>query len=289
MAAIKQIGVLNARQIDASNWMTMAEQIGPVLQDSPWPSGDCTVEVSTQPNNDAAEWAAIEWVGGVPILGQPNRRLMSRFAVGKTNITASLGGAAKKIALWVIWADVRIITDGPKPSAAVPWGDGAMFTEAGRCGAFVVGSLSMGENARGQVVAAAKVKPMGIGRALHDAKMLDKWKFRREVTSHDFVDGRRYKHKKSFVSWQADDSPSKMQAIDMLTGDSLYDTDGPDLTSATSTSETYNNFRQWVEWDGFTCSPYAHWYFKARWQAQKVTLKEVGAGSITLPARPHYQ
>ena len=44
----------------------------------------------------------------------------------------------------------------------------------------------------------------------------------------------------------------------------------------TQTAETYNNFRQWLEWDGRPCSNYAYWYFQARWKDQQVTLKDVG-------------
>ena len=41
---------------------------------------------------------------------------------------------------------------------------------------------------------------------------------------------------------------------------------------AARTSETYNNFRQWVEWAGVPWSDYGCWHFRARWKDQKVTL-----------------
>jgi len=43
-----------------------------------------------------------------------------------------------------------------------------------------------------------------------------------------------------------------------------------------------------VEWAGVPWSDYGYWYFRARWTNQKVTLKEVGQGSIILPPTPHY-
>lgn len=163
-----------------------------------------------------------------------------------------------------------------------------MFTEPGKCGAFIVGSMSMGENARGQVVAEATVTPKGLLKLTSDAKKFHSWKLRREVTSHDFINGVRSSHKKAFKAWVADDSPEKMQAID-IPNDKIYDTDGPDLQSSTISSETYNNFRQWLEWEGFSCSEHASWYFKSRWKNQKVTMKEVGAGNIDLPKSAHYR
>ena len=43
------------------------------------------------------------------------------------------------------------------------------------------------------------------------------------------------------------------------------------------------DFRQWLEWEGRPCSNYASWYFQARWKDQRVTLKDVDQGAITLP------
>jgi hypothetical protein len=44
-----------------------------------------------------------------------------------------------------------------------------------------------------------------------------------------------------------------------------------------------------VEWAGAPCSDYGQWYFRARWKDQKVTLKEVGLGTIPLPPNPYYR
>ena len=80
-----------------------------------------------------------------------------------------------------------------------------------------------------------------------------------------------------------------MQVLTSVSNDELYDTDAPDLPVATQTGETYNNFRQWLEWDGRPCSNYAYWYFQARWKDRQVTLKDVGQGSITLPQQAFYK
>ena len=103
------------------------------------------------------------------------------------------------------------------------------------------------------------------------------------------MDGKRAAVKKAFIPWASDDSQTKLLTLDPGPDDRLYDTDGPDLPGgAARTSETYNNFRQWVEWAADPWSDYGYWYFRARWNNQKVTLKEVGQGSIILPPTPHY-
>jgi hypothetical protein len=115
------------------------------------------------------------------------------------------------------------------------------------------------------------------------------FKLRRQLTAHDFVDGQKLTGKKAFIPWVADDSLPQLQTLDPGPDDRLYDTDGPDLPGGAATAaETYNNFRQWVEWAGAPCSDYGYWYFRARWKDQKVTLKEVGPGTIQLPPTPYY-
>ena len=65
------------------------------------------------------------------------------------------------------------------------------------------------------------------------------------------MDGKRDTGKKAFIPWTPDNSQPKLLTLDPGPDDRLYDTDGPDLPGgAARTSETYNNFRQWVEWAG---------------------------------------
>ena len=145
----------------------------------------------------------------------------------------------------------------------------------------------MGENARGQVVAVAKLAPTGVGQVISAAGKHELFNFRRQITAHDFADGRKVVSKKSWVPWAPDDSQPGMLTLDPGPDDRLFDTDGPDLPVALRSSETYNNFRQWVEWASTPCSNYAYWYFLAQWKNQKVTLKNVGPGTIIpLPLKP---
>ncbi len=288
MATISRLTITNAKPIDATNWLAVRDAFGPQEIPDPSPRGDCVVQADTLPQNSPAEWAQIAWSGGDPVLGKANQRRISRQATGTTTITASIGGSSQRRVLWTLWADVSVLTKGPRPPQAKPWSAGEMFPGPDQCGAFDVQSLSMGKNARGQIVAVAKLFPSGIGKVMLAAGKHTLFSIRRQLTAHDYVDGAPNRHKKSFVP-SVDDTLAAMQSLTNLGNDELYDTDGPDLPLATQTAETYNNFRQWLEWDGKPCSNLAFWYFQARWKGQQVTLKDVGPGSIPLPQQAFYK
>lgn len=289
MATVATLRASNATQVGPANWVTPRDVFGPQLIPSPAPRGACVVQALTSPANSPAEWNQIVWAGGEPVPGKPNQRLVRRQEAGKTTVGATIQGRGPQVTVWVLWAAINVQTSGPRPPRAKSWSEGAAFTGGDTCGAYVVNSFTMGENARGQVVAVAELAPAGVGRVISAAGMHVQFKFRRQVTAHDFVDGKRSAGNKAFVPWTADDSLPKLQTLDPGPDDRLYDTDGPDLPGGAATSaETYNNFRQWVEWAGAPCSDYGYWYFRARWKDQKVTLKDVGRGTIQLPPKPHY-
>ena len=78
MATVAKLTVSNARQVDAANWVTPRDVFGPQLIPSPAPRGPCVVQALTVPANSPAEWGKIVWVGGEPVPGRPNQRLVSR-------------------------------------------------------------------------------------------------------------------------------------------------------------------------------------------------------------------
>ena len=288
MATVAKLMVSNdATQVDPANWVTPRDVFGPQLIPTSAPRGACVVQAFTSPADSPAEWNQIVWTGGEPVPRRPNQRLVPRQEAGKTTVEATIGGRGQRVTVWVIWAAVDVRTSGPRPKRAKSWSAGAVFTGSDACGAVVVNSFSMGENARGQVVAVAELAPTGVGQVISTAGKHELFRFRRQATAHDFVDGRKATGNKAFVPWAADDSQPQLLTLDPGPDDRLFDTDGPDLPGGAATSsETYNNFRQWVEWAGAPCSNYAYWYFRARWKNQKVTLKAVGQGTIPLPLKP---
>lgn len=288
MVTIAKLSVTNATQIDVTNWLAIRDVFGPqeILDNAP--RGDCVVQADTSPGNNAAEWAQITWRGGEPVFGKPNLRRVSRQSSGTATISASIGANSQRLVLWTMWAEMSVLTTGPRPPQAKPWSVGVPFPGPDRCGAYEVQAFTMGTNARGQIIAVAKLLPRGIGKVLSTAGKHTVFNIRRQLTAHDYVEGAEFKHKKSFGVW-LDDTLATMQSHAAVASDELYDTDAPDLPTATQTAETYNNFRQWLEWDGRPCSNYAYWFFQARWKDQKVTLKDVGQGSMILPQKAFYK
>jgi len=288
MVTISKLTITNAKPIDAVNWLTIRDVFGPQEIADPAPRGACIVQAETSPANTAAEWSQIAWSGGEPVPGNPGQRRISRQSTATTAITASIGPSSQQLVLWTLWADVSVLTKGPRPSRAKPWSAGVAVPGPDQCGAFEVPAFSMGKNARGQIVAVAKLLPRGIGKIIHAAGKHALFNIRRQLTANDFVDGAPSHHKKSFKPW-VDDTLGTMQVLTSVFSDELYDTDAPDLPTATQTAETYNNFRQWLEWEGRPCSNYANWYFQARWKDQQVTLKDVGPGGMKLPPQAFYR
>ena len=99
---------------------------------------------------------------------------------------------------------MSVLTKGPRPPQATPWSKGELFPGPDQCGAFEVDSLSMGKNARGQIIAVARLFPRGVGRIIAAAGKQTLFKIRRELTAHDYIDGAPHKHKKSFGVWLDD-------------------------------------------------------------------------------------
>jgi len=289
MATVIRLSVSNAKQLDSNHWLSARNPFGPIAILSGLPRGDCIVEAETQPNNNADEWTQITWKGGERISKMPNQRLVKRSDAGRFEIEATLGGTTATATLLIVWADLQILTSGTRPALAKPWSSGALFSGPDKCGAFEVDSFTMTKNARGQIVASAALQPSGLGQLLNQLNKNDKWNLRRQLTAHDYVDGAKAVHKKSFINWIDDDSMALMKMLNPSTNDKLFDTDGPDLPTGIKSAETYNNFRQWVEFDGIPCSNYAFWYFQARWKAQTVTLNDVGSGTMKLPDKPYYK
>lgn len=135
------------------------------------------------------------------------------------------------------------------------------------------------------MVAVATLTPAGVGG-------LGKWKFRREVDSHDFRDGKKSTDPKTWKGWVNDDSGSNHVT---LVFDNYCDSDAPQLNNsfAMNSSETYNNFRQWIEWDGVPCSDCAYWHYLARWRRhanpkKEILLNDLDVGHKPLPATPTF-
>ncbi len=262
-------------------------------------SGNATVEVTTAPGNNAEEWKQVQWSGdtGDAVPNFPNRRKLSLAASKKYHLEAKLGGVSDSLDLWVLWATVEILTKGPRPANAAPF-DPGIRDNTQDLGAVTYQSMSSSiideqagifvdnMGASGKIAAVATLSPKGVNQVVKAG-----WTFERQVWTHDWLDGA--KGPRSNDNWKKDTSLAANLKLTPDSADKIYDIDGPDLRWGQFTSESYNNFKQWIEWNGEKCSAEAPWHWQARWVVNKdmskqITMNDLGTGNITLPSKPFF-
>ncbi len=260
--------IRNATQTNVTgpkNWATVKKS-----------TDDVIVQAKTDPDTPEC-WDKINWSGdsGSTVPGHANQRSLSRATSKKYHVQADLGGS-DFVDVWVLWATVKINTSDTTPPNAVQYG--ARYDGTENLGAQSFGG---GNQAVGKVVPEATITPAGV----HDV-VKSGWAFRRERISHDWNDGKKAPGYWD-NSWVDDTSLAEYQNLTPGADDKIYDRDAPNIANFGKTNaETYNNFRQWTEWNGETCSDKAGWYWRGRWEkaeAPQVTLKEVGEGNKALP------
>ncbi len=277
---VKLAIIANATQnkvTGAKNWATVKKA-----------ATDVIVEATTTPST-ADAWKKIKWSGdsGTEVPGKPNQRRLSRAVSKKLHVEAELGGVKDFVDVWVLWATVTILTTGTTPANAVQNGPALDGTE--KLGARYYNGKKA---AAGKVIPVAKIEPAGI----HDV-VQSGWKFKRQRWTHDWNDGIKDKEGNSEndywnTTWVNDDSEPSWMKLVPDNDDKIYDNDAPNIEAfGVNDCETYNNFKQWVEWDGTRCSRNVNWNWQGRWKKSElpqVTFKDVGTGVIDLPDKSHF-
>lgn len=299
MAKLVALTVSDASQKNVTgpnNWVAVRKKTAQV-----------TIEATTSPKNSIEEWKLIKWSGGKPVQNKPNRRTVDRGASIKETIKAELGGTSLTLDIWVVSADIEILTDGPRPKGAAPRDTGTR-DQTEKLGAVTYPTMlsnavddSIAEDdpdpdhwvtstgASGKIIAVATLQPKGLSKIIKAG-----WTFRRQVMSRIWKDGQKETDAKTWTdTWVDDTSQPKYQRLTPDDQDKLYDLDEPDLRFGRFSTESYNNFRQWVEWNGETCSEFAPWSWQARWRAKRDTkhqieLNDLKKSNIPLPDKPHY-
>ncbi len=257
------------------------------------------VEATTGPKNNLEEWKQIKWSGdaGEPVPGKPNRRKLPRAVSQKLHVEANLGKIKDYVDIWILWATIEIKTKGNRPTGAAPF-DPNTRDNSNKLGPVTFKSMissvidekagvfvdNMG--ASGKVAPVATLTPAGVHKVVKAG-----WAFERQVWSRNWSDGRR--HSSSNTTWTRDTSKANYLRLTPDSHNMIYDLDAPDIRWGQKSYETYNNFRQWIEWNKEKCSDNAPWYWQARWRLHKdiskqITLNDLGKRNIALPKKPHY-
>jgi hypothetical protein len=270
-------------------------------------SAQVVIEATIEPKNAAEEWKLIKWTGGKAVEGKPNQRAVDRDAASQATIKVEYGETTRTIEIWIVSATVEILTKGPRPKGAAPRDPGTR-DDTEKLGAVTFQSGfqnaindSIAEDdsdpkhwvfstgASGKIIAVATLKPPGVSKVINAG-----WTFRRRIMAHDWQDGIKVEGTKIWTAtWADDTSKPRYLRLTPDDGDKIYDLDEPDIRFGRFSSETYNNFQQWVEWNGEICSEFAPWFWQARWRAKadpktQIELKKCDTGKIELPDKPHY-
>ena len=256
----------------AKNWATVKKATDEVI-----------VEATTAPNTEEC-WKKINWLGDAGSPGDKlNQRKLSRAVSKKFHVVAEVCGFKDDLDVWVIWATITIQTSGTTPANAAQFG--ARYDGTENLGPV---TFNGGKEGRGKVVPVAEITPKGI----HDV-VKSGWAFKRERISHDWKDGVKNTADNYWNTiWQPDTSAAFAQKLIPDSDDKIYDRDAPNVMAAGLVDyETYNNFREWIEWRSEKCSDHEGWYYQGRWKkgaVPEVSLNDVGSGNIALPANSHF-
>jgi uncharacterized Zn-binding protein involved in type VI secretion len=261
----------SATQIDATNWAVVKT------------NGFVTIQANLSDPNAGSH---INWSGGgQAVPGNPLQWQVSAATSEKTTVTASLGSSKVSLNVWVLWSTVNILTSGPVPT------DTVTFVIAGLSN--ILGPVYYGGGtwACGQICAVASITPAGIHNLITNG-----WYLNREVWDHSFKDG--VPLIVNNTNWTSDTINDYYQSASPDSADNFYGLDGPNIVSlgATNCTEFYENFHQWLTWNGILVSDgtpgtsafpvAAEWHWSATWQSTatpQVFFLNLGGGYINLP------
>ncbi len=262
-------GATQTNVTGADNWAAVKTKAGDIV----------IAQAKTKPNNPDG-WAQIQWTNGAKCVTD-NQRSVDKGTSAKTTVTAQIGRNQFSVNIWVLWATIQILTANPKPANAPNFGTADDGTE--NLGAVTWQNGNLGA---GKICAVGKITPAGVHNVVTSG-----WNFRRDKWRHDFKDGAKDNDRYD-STWQGDDPPQgSSDPFKKCTPDNdekIYDLDGPSIGPAgTDSYERYDNFREYIQWNGDMCSDYTGWYYKARWKknntgTNQVTLNDVSAGALDL-------
>jgi hypothetical protein len=230
------------------------------------------------------------WLGGSVASTNPLVNQVSTTTSAETSVEAQLCSDALYAKIWILWSTLNILVAPPEPANAPSFAPqsntlGVVYYDIN--GNSVASTSSNAVVAYGQNCVVATLTPVGVHRIIPTG-----WSFFQERMSHDFNNGSKSTRYYD-SSWQPDGptSGNYMTTPDAL--DEIYEIDSPNIGAfASSTSETYNNFYDYITWNGQLCSSTNNfWNFEGRWNSTntpQVTYTALSTGTIQLPTNALY-
>jgi hypothetical protein len=230
--------------------------------------------------------AAIQWKGGEPVPGNLLQRLVTKTNSVETTVTASLGSSSASLNVWVIWATINILTNGPTPANAQGlWTNlddiGSFDSDLSQhCPGIILGVQNyytnlylltgngVGYSAYGKVCIVATVGPIGV----HTLVTNGSWTINQNKQVHEFKDGHQNPDSQLYSDNWTEDNPHPWRKIQTLgTNDDLYAIDAPYIgersDGSTNSYEIHQNYKDYVMWGDQICSDTNYiWHFEAAWK-----------------------
>lgn len=265
-------GATQTNVTGATNWAAVKTKVGDSV----------IAQAKIQPNNQDAA-AQIQWTGGNAVAGDLTQRSVDKGTSAMTTVTAKIGGDQYSVNIWILWATIQILTANPKPANAPKFGPG-VDDGTENLGAVM---WNNGNTAAGKICAVGTITPAGVHNVVQAG-----WNFRRDMWRHDFADGTKINSRYD-STWQGDDSKDTFKTSTPDNTDKIYDIDGPSIGDPSvpglgkDSYERYDNYREYIQWNGDMCADYTGWYWEGRWKknmagTNQVTLKAVAAGALDL-------
>lgn len=236
------------------------------------------MQVTTSPGTDPV-WKQVKWQGGSAVVGHDDEQSYSAAVSQEYKIKPTISGKGLEhtLNLWVIWATITIDSSGTDPTGSPAFPPGQ---DGGQ-------SLGIQYNSAKNGVAfnncqIALMTPSGVHNVVSGGCVM-----KQDRISHDFANGA--PNPSDFnTTWVSDGPQTDYYTTKPDSAEKVYAIDGPDDGAyATKSYDTYNNFRDRMEWNGTPCADYAYWDFQGGWNIAKkpqIYFASGGTGQITLPA-----
>jgi hypothetical protein len=271
---LSSITVTGATSIDGTNY-------GTVMTPTNTNYVTITANVNTTNTNSVSSWFG--WSGGGTVVAtNPLQVQVSTASSAETTVTASACSSNFTANIWVLWSTLSILVAPPIPPNAPPF-----FPETQTLGVIAYDS---GNEAEGQICVVATVTPTG-ANAVNGLNV--GWQIIQNRMSHDFTNSAPDTYYYD-TTWQPDGPNPPYDTTNLDASNNIYTIDNPSIgrASSLSTAETYNNFYDYLTWNGQTCSNTNNfWYWEGRWNSTntpQVTFTNLGTGTINLPTTSFY-
>lgn len=242
----------------------------------------------TIPDDNVPE--VLHWGGdGSPVEGHPLQRKVSKSSSGHTTVTGTVGTTSDYVDIWIIWATGVYRYGSTQQTSS---GNEKTFSPA--IGGSTLGPMNDEDDGIiletvGKIEGVFTLTPAGVHNVVGNG-----WDIKRWVTYQDYHNGIMFDSNSC-----PDDPTNNDEDLTPNNDDKIYMIDSPSINYvADHTAETYNNFTEWVEWNGTVCSDFYFWYYQARVDddldaANKpnnddTELNDVDTGWINMPGSAHY-